>query len=167
MLVGTQGRPSLPPTDINALGYAGIAQAAAAPARAQPYDPAMVALPVGVVTSPIAIVAAAPQAAPMAVGTSGRTVGTSGRTVDTSGRATPATAAAPVTTVVPPTGANTIWIEYEGRRWNAVGKSIAYDATTLNEVGTYRGWMVYSPKNDPSIIYIASTPGRLAGYTRR
>jgi hypothetical protein len=104
------------------------------------------------VTNPPATVSTAP-ASSMPVGTSGRSVAVA-----------PAT---PVTTIVPPTGANTIWIEYDGRKWYAAKRSIAYDAEQLNEVGTYRGWTVYSPKSDPSIIYIPSTPGRLAGYKRR
>jgi hypothetical protein len=113
-----------------------------------------------VVTEPrrVAEVAATPPAPvpappPTPVGTSGRTV-----------RVVPVP---PVTTVIPPTGANTIWIEYDGRQWYAVKKSIAYDATLFNEVGMYHGWTVYSPKNDPTIIYIPSTPGRLAAYKRR
>lgn len=171
MLVGTQGRPSPPPTDINALGYAGIAQAAAGPAMAQPYDPATLASPVVIVTSAPAMGDTAPPAPPMAVGATGRAVGTSAAAVGTSGRSVAASgravAVTPVTTVIPPTGANTIWIEFDGRRWYGAGKSIAYNASLLNEVGTYHGWTVYSPKSDASVIYIPSTPGRLAAYKRR
>ena len=87
--------------------------------------------------------------------------------VGTSGRSARVTPVAPVTTVIPPTGSNTIWIEFDGRRWYAAKQSIAYDAALLNEVGTYHGWTVYSPKADPTIIYIPSTPGRLAAYKRR
>ena len=161
MLAGTQGRPSLLPTDIDAFGNPGVPQAGAGPAMAPPYDPATVPLPVVIVTNPPAMVtnppamaAPAPAAAPTPVGTSGRSV-------------VAAAPARPVTTIVPPTGANTIWIEYDGSRWYAAKQSIQYNATLLNEVGTYRGWTVYSPKNDPSIIYIPSTPGRLAAYKRR
>ena len=153
MMAGTQGRPSLPPTDIDALGNPGIAQAPAGPAMAPPYDPATVAPPVVIVTNRPAMVDTAPPAPPMPVGTSGRSAAV--------------TPARPVTTVNPPTGANTIWIEYEGRRWYAAGKSIAYNAALLNEVGTYRGWPVYSPKNDASVIYVPSAAGRLSVYKRR
>lgn len=159
MLAGTQGRPSPPPTDIAAFGNPAVAQAAAAPSMALPYDPATVVtpatgpVPVVIVTNPPAMVDGGRSAPPVPVGTSGRSVAVA-----------PAT---PVTTVVPPTGANTIWIEYDGRRWYAARQSIAYNAALLNEVGTYRGFTVYSPKNDPSIIYIPSTPGRLAAYRRR
>ena len=91
---------------------------------------------------------------PVAVGTSGRI---------------PVTAARPVTTVIPPTGANAIWIEYDGRKWFGGGKSIAYEASRLDEVGSYRGWTVYALKGDTQAktIYIASVPGRLAPYTAK
>jgi hypothetical protein len=157
MLAGTQGRTSAPSTDIDALGSPGIAQAPAGPAMALPYDPATVVptvtAPVVVVTNPPAMVDTGRAAPPVAVGTSGRSVAVA--------------PARPVTTVIPPTGANAIWIEFDGRRWFAAKQSIAYNASLLNEVGTYHGWTVYSPKNDRSIIYIPSTPGRLAAYKRR
>jgi hypothetical protein len=167
MIAGTEGRTSLPLTDIDAFGNPGVAQAPAGPAMALPYDPALVVSPamapiasIAPIAAPVTTVTSAPMmvdtrrsAAPVAVGTSGRSAAV--------------TPASPVTTVVPPTGANGIWIEYDGRRWFAAGQSIAYEASLLNEVGTYRGWTVYSPKNDPSIIYIPSTPGRLVAYKRR
>jgi hypothetical protein len=88
-------------------------------------------------------------------------VGTSGRAIVTPAR--------PVTTVIPPTGANTIWIEYDGRKWFAGGKAIEYDASRLNEVGSYRGWTVYALKGDrdAKTVYIPSIPGRLAPYTAK
>ena len=99
-----------------------------------------------------------------AVGTTG-TVSTTGA-VGTSGR-TPAAAPRTVTSAVPPTGTNAIWVEFDGRRWYAAEDSIDYDAARLNEIGTYRGWTVYAMKADaqPRTIYIASRPGVLAGYT--
>jgi hypothetical protein len=88
-------------------------------------------------------------------------VGTSGRTVVSRPR--------PVTTAIPPTGANTIWVNFEGRRWYAAGKSIPYDAAQLVDVGSYEGWSVYALKSDGArrTIYIASTPGRLSAYRLR
>ena len=104
--------------------------------------------------APIAVADVAPMAAPAPVGTSGRAVVTPPR---------------PVTTVIPPTGANAIWIEYDGRKWFAGGKAIDYDASRLNEVGSYRGWTVYAMKGDRNAktIYIPSVPGRLAAYTAK
>ena len=92
------------------------------------------------------------QPAPAVVGTSGRT---------------PAAAPRAMTSAVPPTGVNGIWVEFDGRRWYAAEGSIDYDAARLNEIGTYRGWTVYALKGDaqPRTIYIASRPGVLAAYT--
>jgi hypothetical protein len=86
-------------------------------------------------------------------------VGTSGRVEVTPPR--------PVTTVIPPTGANTIWVDFDGKRWFAAKQSIAYDASQLNEIGAYHGWTVYAKKSDagaPDTIYIPAAPGRLAAY---
>jgi hypothetical protein len=152
-LAGTTGSraPSLP-TAIGAEGItpAAIQQAPGPPDFARAYDVAPLNDAPVLADPPIA---APPPAAP---------VGTSGRT--------PAlvTAVRPVTTVIPPTGANGIWIEFDGRRWYASGKSIAYDASRLNEVGSYRGWTVYAIKGeDGNTIYIPSVPGRLAPYRTR
>lgn len=74
----------------------------------------------------------------------------------------------PVTSVEPPTGLNAIWVQFGGRRWYGEGKSIAYDASRLEEVGTYRGWTVYTRKGDDAkTIYIPSVPGRLSPYRAR
>ena len=69
-----------------------------------------------------------------------------------------------MTTVIPPTGANTIWVNFDGRRWHAAKSSIEYDASLLNEIGSYQGWTVYAKKSDPAptTIYIPAAPGRLA-----
>ena len=86
--------------------------------------------------------------------------------IGTSGRLAP-TPTRPVTTVIPPTGANTIWVNFDGRRWYAANASIEYDAAQLNEIGRYYGWVVYAKKSDtgpPDTIYIPSTPGRLSAY---
>jgi hypothetical protein len=116
--------------------------------------------------NPIEPVRIAPAVAEVSVADVGRTaaptpVGTSGRAVVTPPR--------PVTTVIPPTGANAIWIDYDGRKWFAGGKSIPYEAERLNEVGSYRGWTVYALKGDTNAktIYIPSVPGRLAAYTAK
>ena len=46
--------------------------------------------------------------------------------------------------MIPPTGANTIWVNFDGRRWHAAKSSIEYDASVLNEIGSYQGWTVYA-----------------------
>ena len=154
-LAGTTGSraPSLP-TEIGAegLGPMAMQQAQGPWDFARAYDvaaledpvPARVRVPLP--ETPI------PAVGPDVVGTSGSSVGP----------------VRPVTTVLPPTGLNAIWIEFDGQRWFGEGKSIAYDASKLNEVGSYRGWTVYALKGDPArTIYIPSIPGRLAPYTRK
>jgi len=156
VLAGTTGSrtPSYPP-ESGAQGTppAGLSQASAGPAQAPAYDigapaaePAMARPPVLLVsdTSPRAV------SQPTAVGTSGRSA-----------------SARRETSLRPPTGLNTIWINYDGRRWVSAGKAIGYDATSLTQVGTYRGWSVYTRHGDPSIIYIPGTPGRLSAYRQR
>jgi hypothetical protein len=101
---------------------------------------------------PVAVSDAARSASAVPVGTSGRVA---------------ATPARPVTTVIPPSGANGIWVNFDGRRWYATKSSIEYDASLLNEVGSYQGWTVYANKSEaqPTTIYIPATPGRLSVYS--
>lgn len=152
-LAGTTGSraPSLP-TDIGAEGIApAVSQAQGPPAFARAYDVARIDQPEAL---PAAPAARAPAPAPLAVGTSGSTAAAPPR---------------PVTTILPPTGLNAIWIEFDGKRWFGTGHSIAYDASRLDEIGSYRGWTVYALKGnaDATTIYVPSIPGRLAPYTRK
>lgn len=156
LLAGTVGSraPSLP-TTTSAEGFAPVdiqASVAQGPPDFAPfYDVSSVDQPV-----PLQRPAPIPEAIIPAVGPAA---------VGTTGGSAPAR---PVTTVLPPTGANAIWVEYQGQRWYGTGKSIAYDASKLNAVGSYYGWTVYALKGDPSrTIYIPSIPGRLAPYTRK
>ena len=137
--------PSLP-TDIGAEGTSpsGVLQAQGPPDFARAYDVARGGAFSGVLP---------------AVGPAADAIGTAGNV---------GAPARPVTTVLPPTGLNAIWIEYEGQRWYGEGHSIAYDASRLNVIGSYRGWTVYAVKGkDARTIYIPSIPGRLAPYTRK
>ena len=155
-LAGTTGSraPSLPTTiGAEGLGTISVQQAQGPPDFARAYEiaPTDESLPVPVRVSDAPSVA--PAAGPATVGTAG---------------AVAAAPAGPVTTVLPPTGLNAIWIEFDGQRWFADGKSIAYDASKLSEIGSYRGWTVYALKGDAArTIYIPAIPGRLAPYTRR
>jgi hypothetical protein len=145
-LAGTTGSraPSLP-TDFGVEGSvnASIAQALAPPTYARAYD-----------------LAPLEEAPPQAVGTSGR------MEPETIREYVPP--AGPVTSAIPPTGENAIWVNFAGKRWYAAGRSIAYDASELNEIGRYQGWTVYTRHGDPDgTIYISSRPGRLAAYAAR
>jgi hypothetical protein len=149
-VAGTTG--SRPPVVVAEIGpYAAPPagpQAAAPPTFAPAYD--VVVLESNAAVTP----------APAAVGTSGRSV----RAVATTARST---AAPRTTTLRKPTGANGIWINFDGRRWFSDGKAIDYDAASLSQIGTYHGWSVYTRNGDSSTIYIPSTPGRLTPYRVR
>jgi hypothetical protein len=159
ILAGTTGSraPSLP-TQVSTEAIAppgGIAQAAAPPMLGPSYEIVSAPEPTGLVgTTP------PPARTSVAAATEAGVVGTSGRT------AAPARSS-PVTSVIPPTGLNAIWIKFDGRRWYAEGKAIEYDASALEEIGTYQGWTVYRRKGDPSVIYVPSVPGLLSPYKRR
>lgn len=156
-LAGTTGSraPSLP-TSIGAegIGPASIQQAQGPPDFARSYDLAPLDPAPGESSLSVAADADRGRPEPVAIGTSGRTAPAPVR---------------PVTTALPPTGLNSIWIEFDGRRWYGSGKSIAYVASRLNEVGSYRGWTVYALKGEESAkrIYIPSVPGRLAPYVAK
>src|SRR5688572_14287439 len=152
-LAGTTGSraPSLPTT----IGAEGLGPIAMQQAQG-PWDFAR-AYDVATAVDPTAAPPPLPEAVIPAVGPA--PVGTAG--IDRG-------PARPLTTVLPPTGLNAIWVEFGGHRWYGEGKSIAYDASKLDEVGSYRGWTVYAIKEDPTrTIYIPSIPGRLAPYTRK
>lgn len=147
-LAGTVGSrtPSLPTGIEREVGTSGIRGALGPADFAPAYDPA-----------PVADEAAAPD---------DRTAATP--SVTTPGRTRIVEPLPPLMSVRPPTGVNGIWIEFDGRRWYGEGKSIAYDAARLEEVGTYHGFTVYARKGAvPETIYVPSVPGRLAPYSRR
>ena len=156
-LAGTTGSraPSLPTTISVDWMSSPIVQAVGPPDFARSYDVASVfdpGLAPAPPPAPMIETAPIPAVGPEAIGTSGR---------DTPAR--------PVTTVLPPTGLNAIWVEFNGQRWYGSGESIAYEASRLNDVGRYHGWTVYALKTDSDArtIYIPSIPGRLAPYTRK
>jgi hypothetical protein len=134
----------------------GLNQSAAPPTYAPAYDVAAVND------------AATPTAVPGAVGTSGRSALVP---VPATSAVAPAARApaAPVraTTVRRPTGTNSVWVNFDGRRWFNAGKAIDYDAASLTEIGTYYGYSVYRRNGDPSTIYIPAVPGRLTPYKAR
>jgi hypothetical protein len=165
MLAGTVGSrtPSLPtviPTEV--VGTTGTPQALAPPTGGPVYDAATIPPPVA---APVAVsmMSVEPVAPPSAANPVLVPVGTTGTVA-----AAPAAAVVrPETTVVPPTGLNAIWIEFDGQRWYAAERSLPYEAAALNEIGTYRGWTVYSRKGEPAVIYVPVRPGHLAAYQKR
>jgi hypothetical protein len=162
-LAGTSGsRVSNLPSDIGAESAlpTGIQQAAMPPTVGMAYDGALPPPePIGVLrptdTESISPAGSATVSSPRpsAVGTSGRIP-----------------APAPnrtISTVVPPTGLNGIWIGYDGQRWFAKGKAVEFSPTTFRAIGSYYGWLVYQRAGDDSTIYVPTRAGRVAPYQRR
>jgi hypothetical protein len=163
-LAGTSGsRVSSLPSAIGAESTlpSGIQQAAMPPTVGTAYDGALpppaesivVLRPTDTESAIPAGSATVPTPRPSAVGTSGRIP-----------------AAAPirtVSTVVPPTGLNGIWIGYDGQRWFAKGNAVDLNATTFRAIGSYYGWPVYQRLGDDSTIYVPTRAGRVAPYQRR
>lgn len=166
MLAGTVGSltPSLPTViATEPVGSTGnLMQGAAPPTNAPAYDQNLIPPPVATVPAPVSMMSIEPDAPARATAES-VPVGTSGRLTI----APAVSPARPVTTVVPPTGLNAIWIPFDGQRWYAASRSMAYDAAVLEEIGSYRGFTVYRRSGDPSVIYVPSAPGHLAAYTKR
>jgi hypothetical protein len=144
-LAGTVGsrEPSFPADAVPSPASDTLRQAPSAPAQAPAYD------------ASVAPFYAAPDSL--------RAISQPMAAAGTTGRVVPRT----VATLVPPTGVNGIWVNYDGRRWFSAGKAIDYDPAALTEVGRYQGWSVYMRHGDRSTIYIPAAPGRLAGYTVR
>ena len=155
-LAGTLGSlaPSLPTT----IGVEGtqpeIAQAAAPPTYAPPYEvPAPAARPVA--TAPVE---------PAPVGTSGTTPPP--ERVATSGRPRIVTITNRPPNAKTPKGISGAWIEYNGRKWVASGWAVDLsDQFAL--AGAYRGFPVYRLDGDSSTIYVPTTPGLVVPFKAR
>jgi len=70
----------------------------------------------------------------------------------------------PIETLTPPTGVNGVWINYEGRRWFALGRAVPFIEGDFTRVGDYHGFDVYQLKSDTSRVFIPSAQGLLAPY---
>ena len=117
-------------------------QALAPPTMARPYD---------VMPGPEASASASQNRPPEPTGTVGRSLATPAR----------------IDSIVPPRGVNGIWVNYDGDRWFLSGKAAEFHAAQYTKVGEYHGFAVYQRSGDDATIYIPSTPGRLARYTKR
>jgi hypothetical protein len=68
-----------------------------------------------------------------------------------------------------PSGANGIWIEFNGARWYASGSATTFSPDRFEAVGQYRGFPVYRDKSaGKDEIWIAAVKdGPMAPYSRR
>jgi hypothetical protein len=124
----------------------GVTQAAGPPTYAPSYE---------LGTAPEAgIIAAVP---PRAVGTTGR-VTTEPVYVPRPTNSVVTTTNRPFAKAATPKGISGAWLDYDGRRWVAIGKGV--DVTPdLHRIGTYHKFPVYARGDDRSTIYVPSAPG--------
>lgn len=133
-----------------------IAQAAAPPTFARAYD---LGTSVTGQTAPQAVTSV-----PAPVATAGRATGSTSRPAATSGRVTTVTNRA--AGAAQPKGLNSVWIEYDGRRWVSSGRAV--DITEdFTRIGQYRGFPVYQRRGDATTIFIPSTETLVVPYKRK
>jgi hypothetical protein len=165
-VAGTTG--SRPPVVVAEIGpYSapldGRAQAAGPPAFAPAYDVVMLESNASVTPGPTAV-GTSGRSVPAAATSGGSTAAPAPAAMTSPGARTVAAPPARTSTLRKPSGANGIWINFDGRRWFSGGKAIDYEAASLTQIGTYHGWSVYTRNGDASMIYVPSTPGRLTPY---
>jgi hypothetical protein len=153
-LTGTAGStPSALPAAEQTVPPGGLAPQAAGPPSQTTQVMAM-QLP-----RPQVIAPAVPEGLPpSAVASSGSAVGTGGRT------------SAPTHTRIGgrPQGTNSIFVEYEGRRWYPIGWPQPVDTSRLERVGELKGFPVWGNAPDPTVLFIPVTHGSTLAlmYTR-
>ena len=71
---------------------------------------------------------------------------------------------------VPPPDSNAgVWVDFGGNRWFSAGRSVDYDATRFEPVGSLRGFPVYRDRSGPADrIYVTiAQDGPVAPFERR
>jgi hypothetical protein len=114
--------------------------------------------------------AAQPNTAPAPVGTSGRNAPNAASSVGTGGSSDRGLARRTLIESVPrPSGANGVWLEFNGARWYADGPAASFSPDRFEPVGEYRGFPVYREKTAAKdAIWISVVKdGPLAPYVRR
>jgi hypothetical protein len=122
---------------------------------------------VGLSQPPLAAAAPAiqPTASPVSVGISGNVttpVGTAGADRGLARRTL-------IESIPRPSGANGVWLEFNGARWYADGPATRFSPDRFEPVGDYRGFPVYRDKTaERDAIWISVVKdGPLAPYVRR
>jgi hypothetical protein len=66
-----------------------------------------------------------------------------------------------------PRGLNSVWVDFEGRRWFAGERAEVFDPSKFSERGSYQGFAVYVRKGESGVIYIPAVPGLVTPYKLR
>jgi hypothetical protein len=109
-------------------------------------------------------------AAPEAVGTAGGVDRSPVASVGTGGLADRGPRRRTLVETIPrPSGANGVWLEFDGARWYADGPATSFSPDRFVPVGQYRGFPVYREKSaEKDAIWITVVKdGPLAPYARR
>jgi hypothetical protein len=92
------------------------------------------------------------------ISSSPRAVGTRGNAA----AAPPVPAAPPpahvvIQTIPAPTGAEGVWVEFQGMRWYHAGRPVSHDRDRFETIGSYRGFEVFKEKSGGTdTIYVAA-----------
>lgn len=75
--------------------------------------------------------------------------------------------APPLTTLIPPTTNDGIWISYDGARWVSSGPAVPLASRGFTVVGDYAGFPVFSRHDgtEHDVIYLPTRDGLVAPYT--
>jgi len=111
-----------------------------------------------------------PSAAPAPVGTAGGNTPTAASSAVTGGASDRGLGRRTLIESIPrPSGANGVWLEFNGARWYADGPAASFSPDRFEPVGEYRGFPVYRDKTTArDAIWISVVKdGPLAPYVRR
>jgi hypothetical protein len=62
---------------------------------------------------------------------------------------------------------NSVWVDFEGRRWFAGEAAEVFDPSKFSARGSYHDFPVYAKKGDSGVIYIPAVPGLVTPYKLR
>ena len=123
--------------------------------------------------APLPLASAAPASlaapAPGSIGTSGGPATNATSSVGTAGADRGLGRRTLVESIPRPSGANGVWLEFNGARWYADGPATSFSSDRFEPVGEYRGFPVYRDKTaGKDAIWISVVKdGPLAPYVRR
>ena len=88
------------------------------------------------------------------------------RAIGTAG-ATPVVPTHPLESATRPEGLNSVFVDFESQRWFQSGEAVPFEPTAFRQIGTHKGFAVYSHPSRPGTIFIqiAKDTSALAPYS--
>jgi hypothetical protein len=73
----------------------------------------------------------------------------------------------PLESALRPEGLNAVFVNFENQRWFHSGQAVPFEASAFRQIGTYKGFAVYSHSSHPGTIFIpvAKDASALAPYS--